>query len=340
MPVKSAMSREDEKAMEAFLKKQEGEAIKALELVAKRFRRRFDLTEHFWTGLSKDRKSDLSSEVGFFFIELAGGASFPRAHLMNDAKKDLVALEAAIKSRKWAKIEKLLKQAEIRINRFHKETNEYWNDISSGATRAITITKFAQGAGMVATAVLCTTFAAPTVAARLAVLGVTEATAAGLALPAAQAAAGGMIATQINGVASGAGKLAAGEKIDPYKSGMAHLKDTVEAGIFGLFAGPFGKWLNVKIAGTALSQLEGKALQAALARGRLAPAASKKIIEAVWKSYWSKSGKKVTKTVVKKMRGNENVEAVTLMVMQEAAKDPKFQKAFLEELEKQMKKGK
>lgn len=335
MPDTIAMTREDEKAVAAFLEKQETKAIKALSLLAKQYRKRFEKTEHFWSGLSKDR----SGSIGFFFIELAGGADFPRVYLLNDARKDLVAFEGAIKSRDWKKIPKLLKNAEARINRFHQETTEYWNDISSGATRAISITKFAQGAGMVATGVLCTTFAAPTVAARLAVLGVTEATAGGLAVPAACASAGGVIATQINGIASGLGKVAAGTKIDLYKSGMAQLKETVEAGVFGLIAGPFSKWLNTKIAGDALSQLEGKALKAALARGRLTAPTAKKIIETVWKSYWSKSGKKVTKVVVRKLKGHENVDAVALMIMREAAKDPKFQKAFLEELEKQQEKA-
>ena len=46
----------------------------------------------------------------------------------------------------------------------------------------------------------------------------------------------------------------------------------------------------------------------------------------------------VTRDVVRKLKGHEKMDAVVLMIMREAVKDPKFQKAFLEELEKQRKK--
>ena len=320
MPKSPKMSPEDEKQLEVFFKKKEKEAVKALEVMAKAFRKRHDLTSHLWKGLDKDRNSH---QVGFLFIEVFGGATFPRIHLMNDSRKDLIALEKAIKKRDWKKIPNLVKTTELRINKFHKTTSEYWNDISSGSTRAIFWTKFAKGVGMAATVALCTTFAAPAVAARLALLGVAEGS---ITLAAAQAAAGGVLATQIKGVASGTGKLMAGTKIDPYKSGMAQLWETVEAGLFGLITGPASRFVNSKTAKTAATQLKSRATVAQV----------KSALERTWDAMGKSKAKPISKSVAKAMSGKESIEQVNDLIIMEAVKDPKFKKKLLEELELEM----
>lgn len=311
-------SKEDLKQLEKFFKKREDEAIKAMTLVVRRFRTRLDNTAHLWNGLRKDRNG---SQFSFLLIEAVGGATFPRAFLMNDAKNDVNKLEKAVASREWKRIPKLMKSAELRVNRFNKATTEYWNDISSGSDRAIFWTKFAQGVGMAATVALCTTFAAPAVAARLAAMGITH----GLAVSAAQAAAGGMLATQVKGVSTGAGKLMNGIKIDPYRSGMKQVQDTVEAGLWGLICGPTGKIINDNCARGAASALKTRA-SVAQVKGALVR---------TWDEMKSKNGKKVARSVALKLSGGETMDKVNELITMEALKD----KAFLKRLEENIAKA-
>ena len=335
MPPKKQVSAEAQKQADALYKKHVNLTVKQLNFVARKLRTRYRGTYLEYQDFAKLSRNSYLHRL----MELAGGAKLPTNRVVGRARKGVIALEKAIKSKNWSRIPQALKTADIETARFRNAQNRYFKDFSGGANRAIVTAKIGQTAGFISLGVLCVTFAGGPVA-----LATTlEAGTAGSA--AVAASTGGMLSGALKSFAKDAGRAIAGEDVGASQVIVNAVKGSLFDGVLGLICGPLANGLGKKIARSAAGSAAAEEIAVAVSEttkvhARIIVGATKKAIVDLTGPFVTRHSRDIAKKIALKLKGTETKAQVDAITSQTVVEDPRFKKEVKEAVTKKLAKEK
>lgn len=309
-----------------FLAQMKKKADASILAQCKRWRHDLVGLDATWSSLDKTRRKDV---FVMGTLELMGGAKFPPRSEVKACEHWIANVENGVKKNYSARLPQWIKNAESSINSLDAKLKSYVSRIDGGGDITVKGLKVARAAGMVAVAFLAARAFGPRalpVAQRLLV-----AEASGVGASMATGAFAGLVSTNVETVATLFGRWGSGDNIDLGKELHKAWNKSVDAVATGVILGPLGRAIGQNVTTQIFKKIPIKSFSDDVAKQitSLGVGGFNKFVREWLKGDGKREIPKHSKKVSKKLNNKMTEQAMMLIVLEEAAKSPKFKDALV-----------
>lgn len=314
---------------EKFVSLMRARATKSILKQCKRWRHDLSGLKASWESLDRTRREN---SFTMSILEIAGGAKFPPKADLKKCEHWIYNVENGVAKNYAKQLPQWIKNAESSIKSLDAKIKSYVSRIDGGGDVTVGTLTVAKGAGLVAVGVLAALFAGPAV-----VTAVAAETTVGTAM--ITGATASAITKNVEIVSTTFGRYGAGEKIDFSKELDKAVDANLMAVATGTLLGPLGAGINSSVTKKIFERIPIKKFDAASATNvtRLGVGGFNKFVRHWLKTDGKREVPAFAKKVNRKLDKKMTDDAMMLIVLEEAAKSPKFQKALMDYAKKNVK---